>query len=107
LQPFRPQNLGCLLNGCKDLCPGRDSVSRTPRNVTLAGTRFCFPLRPLHILAPLYSSRIKGVASSRSPPPSDVVESRKSSGGGLPILRRPRQERAVSPSGSPTSEAVT
>src|SRR5208283_5863391 len=53
LQPFRPQNLGCLLNGCNDLCPGRASVSRTPRNVTLAGTRFCFPLRPLHILAPL------------------------------------------------------
>ena len=43
---------------------------------------------------------MKCVASFRSSPASDVVESRKTSGDGLPILRRPRQERAVSPSES-------
>ena len=40
------------------------------------------------------------MASSRSPPASDVVESRKTSSDGLPTLRRPPQKRAVSPSSS-------
>src|SRR5208282_5962874 len=56
------------------------------------------------LLQPLHSSPIKCVASSHPPPVGDVVESRKTSGDGLPILRRPRQKRAVSPSGAATSQ---
>src|SRR5271157_2696301 len=52
----------------------------------------------LFALEPLHSSPIKCVASSRSPPASDAIESRKTRGDGLLILRRPRQKRAVSPS---------
>src|SRR5208283_4613367 len=53
-----------------------------------------------------FSLLIKCVASSRSPPARDVLESRKTSGDGLPILRRPRQKRAVSPSGVPAASKV-
>ncbi len=56
LEPFSPQDHGCLLDGGNNLRASGETVSGTPHDLSPARPHPCFRFRTLHILAPLNQS---------------------------------------------------